>query len=388
MKIPLKYNLRSLFVRRATTLMTIGSIAFVVLVYIGVLALAGGLKTAFAASGDPRNVLVLREGAKSEVESFFGIDKARLLAALPGVARNAKGEPLASGQATVLQILKRADGSESNVSIRGVEPAIFDIRPQVKLIEGRLFEPGRAEVIVGKKLVGRFAGLGVGDQMQFGRVQFRVVGIFDSNGGSFNSEIWVPIADLRDAFRRGENVSTVVLQATSAEEAVALADRIKANQQLKLQPKLEIEYFAEQANQNSRQFVILGNVLAVLMSFGACFAAANTMYSQVAARSKELGTLRAVGFRRRTILTAFLLEAALLGLIAGCVGALAALPLNSITAGTMNGTTFSEISFNLRTTPQILLSGILLAVFTGVLGGLPPAIAASRRPITTLLREV
>ncbi len=388
MKIPLKYNFRSLFVRRATTLMTIGSIAFVVLVYIGVLALAGGLKTAFTASGDARNVLVLRDGAKSEVESFFGLDKARLLAALPGVARNAKGEPLASGQTTVLQILKRADGSESNVSIRGVEPAIFDIRPQVRLIEGRTFEPGRAEVIVGKKLAGRFAGLNVGDQMEFGRVQFRVVGIFDSNGGSFNSEIWVPIADLRDAFRRGENVSTVVLQAASAEEAVALVDRIKANQQLKLQPKLEIEYFAEQANQNSRQFVILGNVLAVLMSFGACFAAANTMYAQVAARAKELGTLRAVGFRRRTILSAFLLEAALLGLLAGCVGALAALPLNSITAGTMNGVTFSEISFNLRTTPTILMSGILLAVLTGVLGGLPPAIAASRRPITQLLREV
>lgn len=388
MKIPLKYNFRSLFVRRATTLMTIGSIAFVVLVYIGVLALAGGLKTAFAASGDPRNVLVLREGAKSEVESFFDLDKARLLAALPGVGRNAKGDPLASGQTTVLQILKRADGSESNVSIRGVEPAIFDIRPQVRLIEGRRFEPGRAEVIVGSKLAGRFAGLSVGEQMKFGRVEFRVVGIFDSNGGSFNSEIWVPISDLRDAFRRGESVSTVVLQAASADEAVALVDRIKADQQLKLQPKLEIDYFADQANQNSRQFVVLGNVLAVLMSFGACFAAANTMYAQVAARAKELGTLRAVGFKRRTILVAFLLEAALLGLIAGCVGALAALPLNSLTAGTMNGVTFSEISFNLRTTPTILLSGILLAVVTGVLGGLPPAIAASRRPITTLLREV
>lgn len=388
MKIPLKYNFRSLFVRRATTLMTIGSIAFVVLVYIGVLALAGGLKTAFAASGDPRNVLVLREGAKSEVESFFGIDKARLLATLPGVGRNAKGEALSSGQMTVLQILKRADGSESNVSIRGVEPAIFDIRPQIRLIEGRRFEPGRAEVIVGSKLAGRFAGLSVGEQMKFGRVTFRVVGIFESNGGSFNSEIWVPIADLRDSFRRGESVSTVVLQAASADEAVALVDRIKADQQLKLQPKLEIEYFADQANQNSRQFVILGNVLAVLMSFGACFAAANTMYAQVAARAKELGTLRAVGFRRRTILSAFLFEAAILGLIAGCVGALAALPLNSLTAGTMNGVTFSEISFNLRTTPTILLSGILLAVITGVLGGLPPAIAASRRPITSLLREV
>ncbi len=388
MKIPLKYNFRSLFVRKATTVMTIVSIAFVVLVYIGVLALAGGLKTAFAASGDPKNVIVLRDGAKSETESFFGLDKARLLAAMPGVARGPKGEPLASGQAFVLQILKRADGSESNVSLRGVEPAIFAIRPQVKVIEGRPFEPGRAEVIVGRNLAKRFAGLAIGQQMLFGRVQFRVVGIFDADGSSFNSEIWVPIADLRDSFRRGENVSTVVLQAASAEAAVALVDRIKADQQLKLQPKLETEYFAEQANANSRQFVILGNVLAVLMSFGACFAAANTMYAQVAARAKELGTLRAVGFPRRTILAAFLVEAAILGLLAGCVGALAALPLNSITAGTMNGVTFSEISFSLRTTPQILASGIFLAVITGVLGGLPPAIAASRRPITQLLREV
>ena len=182
MKIPLKYNLRNLFVRRGTTLMTIVSIAFVVLVYIGVLALAGGLRTAFAASGDPHNVLVLRDGARSETESFFETEKARQLAALPGLAKGPDGTPLASSQILVLQILKRRDGTESNVSIRGVEPTIFAVRPQVKIVEGRRFTPGKAEGVVGSNLSERFPDLQLGREVTFGRVRFKVVGVFDANG--------------------------------------------------------------------------------------------------------------------------------------------------------------------------------------------------------------
>ncbi len=387
MKIPFKYNLRSLFVRRGTTLMTILSIAFVVLVYVGVLALAGGLRVAFSASGDPKNVLVLRDGAKTELESFFDEDKRRQLAALPGIAKGKDGQPLASGSVYIIQILKRTDGSESNVSLRGVEPSMFALRPQVEMVEGRRFEPGRSEVIVGQSLAKRFPGLRLGKDIAFGRVRFKVVGVFDAAGGSFNSEVWGASRDVSDAFRRGSSVSSMVLHTASPEAAERLVKVIEGDQRLKLKPMLETKYYAEQAGTNAAQFVVLGSILAVVMAVGACFAAANTMFAQVSARAHEIGTLRALGFRRRTILSAFLIEAALLGLLAGVLGVVLALPLNGLTAGTMNAVTFSEISFALRTTPGILAGGVLLALVTALIGGFPAAMSASRRQITSLLRE-
>jgi len=387
MKIPVKYNFRNLFVRKGTTLMTIVSIAFVVLVYIGVLALDGGLKAAFTASGDPQNVVVLRDGARSEVESFFDLEKERLLASMPGVSRAQDGSPLASGQVLILQILKRDNGSETNVSIRGVEPAAFAIHPQLKMIEGRAFVPGKGEVVVGKTLSARYRDLKLGREVSLGRIRFKVVGIFDAAGGSFNSEVWGAVGDLSNAFNRTNSVSSSILRAPSAAGAKTLIETIKAEQRLKVKAISEPAYFQEQATANGSLFLYLGRVLAVFLGFGACFAAANTMYAQVSARSHEIGTLRALGFRRRTILFAFLIEAALLGLLAGGVGALLSLPLNGLTAATMNGATFSEITFSLRTTPAILAGGIALAVFTGLIGGFPAAVSASRRQITDLLRE-
>lgn len=387
MKIPIKYNLRNLFVRKGTTLMTVASIAFVVLVFVGVLALGGGLKAAFSASGDPLNVVVLRDGARSETESFFDLEKARLLASLPGLAKTKEGTPLASGQVLILQILKRDNGSETNVSIRGVEPIAFAIRPQLKIVEGRAFEPGKGEVIVGNTLAARYRDLKLGREVTLGRIRFKVVGVFDAAGGSFNSEVWGAVGDLSNAFNRTNSVSSSILRATSTGGAQDLIKRITADQRLKVKAIAETAYFAEQATANGTQFLVLGTVLAVALGFGACFAAANTMYAQVSARSHEIGTLRAIGFRRRTILFAFLIEAALLGLLAGAVGAVLALPLNGLTAATMNGTTFSEITFSLRTTPAILAGGIALAVFTGLVGGFPAAVSASRRKITDLLRE-
>jgi putative ABC transport system permease protein len=387
MKIPFKYNFRNLFVRKGTSLMTIASIAFVVLVYIGVLALGGGLKAAFSASGDPQNVVVLRDGANSEVESFFDLEKLHLLSALPGVAKAQDGSPLASGQVLILQILKRDNGSETNVSIRGVEPASFRIRPQLQIVEGRQFSPGKGEVIVGKTLAARYRDLKLGREVSLGRIRFKVVGVFDAAGGSFNSEVWGAVNDLSNAFNRANSVSSAILRASSAGAAQELIKSIQKDQQLKVKAIAETTYFSEQGSANSKQFLFLGNVLAVFLGFGACFAAANTMYAQVSARSHEIGTLRALGFKRRTILLAFLIEAALLGLLAGGVGALLALPLNGLTAATMNGATFSEITFSLRTTPVILAVGIALAVGTGVIGGFPAAVSASRRTITDLLRE-
>lgn len=385
--VPLKYNVRSLFVRKTTTLMTMGSIAFVVLVYIGVLALAAGLRATLADSGDPTTVLVLRDGTRSESESFLPLETHRILASLPAVVRGENGEPLASGETLTLQIFKREDGTEGNVSLRGVEPGAMALRPQIGVVDGRLFVAGKGEVIVGRRLTKRFPDFALGNEVSFGRLRFRVVGVFDDDAGAYSSEIWGAVQDFADAFRRSNYVSSTRLKTSSPEQARALMAQVEADPRLQVKALLESTYYAEQSAASSRTFVILGNFLAVLMAFGACFAAANTMYAQVAARGKEIGTLRALGFRRRTILSAFLIEATVLGLLAGGLGALLALPLNGVTTGTINFMTFSEVTFTLRTPATVLAQGLLLAALTGVVGGVLPAWTASRRPIAGLLRE-
>ena len=380
MKIPLKYNLRSLFVRRATTLMTVVSVAFVVLVYVGMLAMASGLRSTFA-HGDPRNVVVLRQGARSETESFFDRETGRRIAVLPGAVGDGV---LATGQLFVVQVLARSDGTEGNVSLRGVEPAAFSIHPEIKILEGRRFVPGQGEVIVGRMAARRFPGLALGRQVNLGRQPFKVVGVFEG-GESFASEVWGAFTDFADAYRRN-GLSSMLLQAADPAGARRLVEQIRA-ESLPVDPALETEYLAEQARSSSLQFIILGNVLAVLMAFGACFAAANTMYAQVSARAREIGTLRSLGFRRRTILSLFLIEAGVLGLLAGIVGAVLALPLNGLTVGTNNAVTFSEVGFRLRTSPDVLVAGIVLATLTGLAGGFPAAVSAARRPVAELLRE-
>lgn len=387
MRIPLKYNIRNLAARRGTILLTIASIAFVVLVYIGVLSLAEGLRVAFGASGDPRNVIVLRDGAHSETESYYPVERHREMATLPGIEAGKDGAPLASGEILILQILDRRDGSESNVSLRGVGPTAFEVRPRIRIVEGRRFEPGRGEVVVGRQLAERFPELGLGSEVTFGRIQFKVVGLIDADGGSFASEVWGATEDFADAFQRQNYCSSSLLRTTSVDAGKALIARIQGDQRLHLQAMPETEYFKMQTEATGTQFIVLGTALAIMMAFGACFAAANTMYAQVAARSKEIGTLRALGYSRSSVLGAFLVEAAFLGAVAGIFGALLSLPLNGITTGTTNFLTFSEITFALRTTPPILAQGIVLAVVTGVLGGLVPAISASRRPIAELLRD-
>ncbi len=388
MRLPLKYSARSLLVRRGTALMTIASVAFVVLVYLGVLSLAGGLRSAFRSSGDPAQVVVLREGALSETSSFFSLERAREVMTLPGIVQGADGTPLAGGEVLILNNLARRDGSMSNVTFRGVAPASFSLRPVVRIIEGRRFEPGRAELIVGRRLAERFPGLALGSELTMGQLTFRVVGIFEADGTAFASEAWGAAEDLTAAFRRSGYVSSVLARTGSAEEATALVERIDRDQRLKLNALTETDYYARQTTETTRQFVFLANALAVIMAIGACFAAANTMYAAVSARTREIAALRVLGFKRRSIMGAFLLESALLGLVAGLIGVLLALPLNLLSTGTTNFLTFSEITFSLRTTPPALLGGVVLAVVTGLVGGLPPAWSAARKRIPEAMRAV
>ncbi|MEM6794642.1 MAG: ABC transporter permease [Acidobacteriota bacterium] len=387
MKIPIKYNVRSLFVRKGTTFMTMASIAVVVLVFVGVFSLGVGLEQAFKASGDPDTLLVLRDGARSETESAQPFSVYRDIAALPGIVQSADARPLASGEVIILQIFERGDGSESNLAVRGVSPTARSMRSGYRLVEGREFEPGKAEVIVGQRLIGRFSNLGVGEQVTFGRVPFTVVGVFEAGGGGAESEVWGAITDISDAFNRPSYVSSIRLATTSPASAATLTETIESDQRWRMSVQTEAEYYAGQSSANTGQFKALGLVLAVLMGFGACFAAANTMYAQIANRGREVGTLRALGFQRGTILAAFLIEAAVLGLFGGLLGVLLALPLHGISAGTTNFITFSEITFELALSPPVLAGGVMLAVLTGIVGGLPPAWSASRRQITGLLRE-
>lgn len=387
MKIPLKYNWRSLVERSGTTFLTVLSISFVVLVFIGVLSLAAGLEKAFGASGDPNNLLVLRDGARTETESFTSMDNYRAIVALPAVERTPDGQPLASGEVIVLQIFKRADGSESNVTVRGITGAAREIRPGWKLVEGRDFATGKNEVIVGKNMVNRFPSLGLGRQAKIGRAEFTVVGVFSAEGGGAESEVWGSLEDIGDTYRRQNYVSSVRLRGSSPDALKSMQAAITGDQRWRLAVKPEAEYYKEQAGQNTGTFKFLGTLLAVLMGFGACFAAANTMYAQVARRSREIGTLRALGFKRRSILAAFMIEAALLGFLGGVVGVLLSLPLNGIDAGTTNFATFSEITFELATSPRDMAIGIAIAILTGLVGGFAPALAAARRPISGLLRE-
>ena len=385
--IPIKYNVRSLFVRKANTLMTIVSIASVVLVYVGVLALGAGLRVAFTASGDNSTVIVLREGANSEMESYFPAETHRILASMPGVARDAGGEPLASGETITLQILERPDGSETNAVLRGVEDDAFALRPYIQIAEGRRFVPGQTEIIIGDQLEGEVGDLELGSAIDLGRFTFTVVGIFDSGGSSYGSEIWGNVQEFGDSFRRQNYYSSTRLMAESPAQVEALIEEVESSQQINVAAQDESSYFEAQSVASSGVFLFLGNLIAVMMGFGACFAAANTMYAQVAARSKEIATLRVLGFRRRTILSVFVLEATVLGLAAGALGALLALPLNGLSAGTTNFMTFSEVRFMLRTTPDVLGAGMFVATLTAVIGGFFPALSASRAPIATLLRE-
>jgi putative ABC transport system permease protein len=261
------------------------------------------------------------------------------------------------------------------------------VRPEFRIVEGRDLEPGKGEIIVGENLLGRFPSLAIGEEVKFGRLQFTVVGAFEAGGGSSESEVWGAIDDIGNAFRRTNFVSSIRLRTSSPESVEALIATIDGDQRWQVKTQAETSYFEEQTSTNTAQFRILGIGLAVLMGFGACFAAANTMYAQISNRAREIGTLRALGFRRPHILGAILIESAVLGLFGGLLGIVMALPLNGLTAGTTNFITFSELTFELTLSPGVMAAGVGLAVLTGVLGGLPPAISASWRQIVGLLRE-
>ena len=387
MAIPFKYNFRNLVVRRVSTLMTIGTIALVVAVFVALFALANGLNSALVASGSPENVVVIRPGSQTEMQSGMTKEQFQILQTLPGIARDQQDKPKASGElAVVVNLPRRGSGESTNVTLRGVSEAGFALRPNVKLVDGRMFQQDVGEAIVSRKVADRFSGTSIGETLQLGRRNLTIVGLFDAGGTSFDSEIWSSVNDVADAFDRN-GYSAALVRAESVATRDQLVNRIVSDQRLKMDAKSELSYYAEQTSASGpiRQ---LGIFVAIIMGIGACFGGMNTMYASVAHRTREIGTLRALGFSKLSIMTSFVIESMMLALIGGAAGCLLALPVNGIATGTMNFRTFSELAFSFRITPDLLLSALVFSLVLGLIGGLLPSRLAARMPITKALREI
>ncbi|MDB6020807.1 MAG: hypothetical protein JWQ04_664, partial [Pedosphaera sp.] len=333
------------------------------------------------------NLMIVRKGSPAESSSQVKVDQFKLIRFMPGIARDTKGNPLVSADVIVLITLPRRENQgEANVSVRGVSPTGLDLRPQVKLVEGRWFTPGKREVVVSRRLAKRFANFEAGGKFKTGGKELTVVGITDAGNSAFDSEIWMDADESRSIFDR-ENYSSVLVRAENPAASKVLADRIESEKRLPLHALSETEYYAAQT-MTAMPIKFLSYFLAVAMSIGATFAAMNTMYASVGSRTREIGTLRVLGYRRRSILISFLIEGAFLALIGGMLGCLLALPMQGYAVGTMSFETFSETVFQFRITPLLAVKGLVFSVLVGLVGSFLPAIRASRLPVIAALKSV
>ncbi|MGA3195316.1 MAG: ABC transporter permease [Terriglobales bacterium] len=386
MAIPISYNIRNLKLRKGLTIMTALGIALTVTTAVFLMALLAGLDKAFTTSGSPLNVLVMRKGSTAELSGGFDANLFPTLKTLPGVATDAQGQPIASGEWVVVVVLPRKDGTgEVNVSVRGLMPAGLELRHNAKLIDGRWFTTGQREVVVGRNIHDRFSGANVGDTLDFAKGQWKVVGVFDSGGTAYDSEIWGDVNQIAVDFDRQGGYASVYLRATDPIAADALVHRVSDDQRLKLEGTLETAYYDKQTSSGGG-IKFIGTVVAIIMAIGSSFAAMNTMYAAVAYRSREIATLRIIGFSKPSILTSFVLEALMLSLLGAAIGIILILPFNGMTTGIGNSLTFSETVFSLQLTWKVVIIAVGFALTMGLLGGFAPAWQAARQDILTSLR--
>lgn len=388
MNIPVSYSFRNLITRRLTTVLTASGMALVVFVFASVLMLAEGLRKTLVETGSYDNVVVIRKGAASEVQSGIERLQASVVETQPEVASGPDGSPLFAKEVVVLMNLQRRGSTKpAQVVIRGISGTSLQLRPQVKLIAGRMPSPGSSEIISGESIARRFQGGGLNETLRFAMRDWKVVGIFDAGNTSFSSEIWGDADMLMQSFRR--NIySSVVFKLRSSSEFTSVKERIESDPRLMLEAKREPRYYADQSEMMAKFLRILGITLTIIFSLGAVIGAMITMYAAVATRTAEIGTLRALGFRRRNILLAFLMEALFLGLIGGCTGLFFASFLQLFTVSTLNFQTFSELAFSFTLTFDIAYKGILFSLTMGFVGGVLPAVRASRMNIVDALRAV
>jgi putative ABC transport system permease protein len=384
-----RFGLMSIPQRRGSVAATVIGIAGVVLVLVGVLSIAAGFRHAMAASGAPDSAIVLRSGADTEMVSGLGRADTRLIADAPGLARNAQGALASAELFVIINLPKRSTGTDANVPLRGVETAALSVRDSVKIIAGRMFEWGRNEVVVGVGAAREFAGLEVGGTIKVGRDTWPVVGVFSANGGVAESEVWTDATVLQSAYNRGDSFQSVSARLVSPGAFQEFKDALTSNPQLSVKVVRQAEFYAEQSTVITRLITTLGVLIAGLMAVGAVFGALNTMYSAVAGRTREIATLRALGFGSGAVVAALMIEAMLLALIGGSAGGLLAyVAFNNYHAATMNWQSFSQVAFAFAVTPQLLVQGVVWALAIGLIGGLFPAIRAARLPIAAALREL
>ncbi len=381
------FNLRSLPQRMGSALSAIVGIAGVAAVLVGVLAIAQGFRRSMTVSGTPDIALVLRSGADSELTSGLTRDEARLISDAPGIASGPSGQLASAELFVIIDLPKRSSGTSANVPLRGVGTAAFDVRGNVTMLQGRRFELGKNEVIVGSGAVRSFAGLDIGQRIKIGVNTWDVVGIFSSGGGLAESEIWTDAAVLQPAYQRPDGFQSVYAKLTTPEAYDAFKDALTTNPQLKVKVQRLSEHYAEQSSATTDFITTVGVFIAVMMALGALFGALNTMYGAVSARTREIATLRALGFGPGPVIISVLAESLILALLGGLLGAsLAYFAFDGYQAATMNFQTFSQVTFAFAVTPPLVLTAIVGAAALGIIGGLLPAISAARMPIAAALR--
>jgi len=386
MALPLKYNIRNIVVRKGSTLATAFTIGLTVAVFLMVMALARGIDLTLSSSGEPLNVLVVREGSTAELNSSVTRAQFNDLLYLDGVEREGD-KPMATGELINLIYKARKGMSQgSNITIRGVGPMSFNLHSGFKTIAGRLFQPGMTEAVVSKRIAERFQGLDIGDKFRIQTTDYTVVGLFDSAGKAFESEIWVDVNSLQSTMKRPDSYSSVILRAKDQNALTALTKRITDDPKLHLKAVSERVFYEDQQGVASGALKGLAVFISFIMAIGAGFAGMNTMYAAVARRTKEIGTLRVLGFSRLSILIAFLLESIAIALIGAAIGIVLSLPLNFVSTGTSNFVTFSEIAFNFRVTFDLMIMALIFGAIIGLVGSLLPSIRASRFKIVDALR--
>ena len=387
MKIPFKYTFRNFKARKLTAIITISGIAMVVFVFAAALMMAYGVEKTLVSTGSAENIKILRQSSQGEISSIIDGDTQNIIRALPHIAKGNDGNLLISAEPVVIINLNIKTGGVSNVTVRGVSQPVYQLREQVKLVEGRLFNPSLRELIVGKSIESKFAGAQIGSKVKFAGDEWEIVGLFEADGSGFESEMWGDSQQLLNAFNRASSVSTLTLKLDDMANFEEFKRTFETDKRLKeFEPKIEQKYFEEQSEILATFIRVLGIFITVIFSFGATIGATITMYSAVANRTVEIGTMRSLGFSRRSILTAFLFEALLTSLVGGIIGLFIASFLQFFSISTLNWNSFSELAFSFSLSPSIIISSIIFALVMGVLGGFFPSVRAARLNIVKALR--
>ena len=382
-------TLRTVPQRAGSSVVAVTGVAGVVVVFVAVLSIAEGFQAALAGAGSPDTAIVMRGGSDTELSSILPLESTRVIRDAPGVRRSTGGVVASAELFVVVDVPKRSTGTPANVPLRGVEPAAFDVRDEVRIVEGRTFRPGTNEIIVGRSAAAQFTGIDLGSTQRWGESAWEVVGIFEADGTIAESEIWCDARVLQPAYRRGDSFQSVYARLESADAFDAFRDALTADPRLDVMVEREEDYYLGQTQAVTAIITGIAGVIAFLMGIGAVFGAINTMYTAVAARTREIATLRALGFSSGPVVISVMAESVALAVVGGLFGGLIAYAgFNGYQTATLNWQTFSQVAFAFRVTPELLVQGITWAVVMGFFGGLFPALRAARLPVATALREL